>query len=484
VKQLSGTDASFLTLEKGNNYSHVGGLAIYDPSTAPGGKVRFKDILAHFDVRMHRNPFFRRRLVEAPLGIDRPYWVDTADFDVEFHVRHIALPAPGDWRQLMIQVARLHARPLDRSRPLWEIYVIGGLDQIPGLQPGCFALFYKMHHAAVDGMASLHVIGQMHTREPERVKRPAKPQVVLTDRDPGLLEMGARATINSGRRAMALSRLTVDSSLRIARYLGDNTNRDRATPSPREPGTAPKTRFGNRVSPHRVMEGVGLPMDAIRALRARCAGITVNDVFLATAGGALRHYLLSKNELPTEPLFAMMPISLRGEASDGGNSVGVGRTNLHTDIADPLERLQACHDSAARQKGTENLLNRELAAVADLLPGVLIGQLVNLMAPRMNTVVSNVRGPDHTQYLAGAQLQRLYPVSIPTHQIGINHTGVSYANTMWLGVVACRDMLPDPEFYAQCIRDSFNELMRSVGLKAVKGPAFDNSVRTRGTRTS
>jgi WS/DGAT/MGAT family acyltransferase len=226
----------------------------------------------------------------------------------------------------------------------------------------------------------------------------------------------------------------------------------------------------------RVMEGVGLPMDAIKRLRGKLDGITVNDVFLAVASGAMRNYLLSKNELPAEPLFAMMPISLRSEASDGGNNVGVARTNLHTDLEDPLERLHACHDSAAAQKSEDSILNNEIPALTENLPDALTGYLLKLMPPIMNTVVSNVRGPAETQYLAGAELHRLYPVSIPVDRIGINHTGISYHEHMWLGVVACRDMLPDPEFYAQCIRDSFNELLQAAGLKAVKDPAFDNGV--------
>lgn len=481
MQQLSGSDTGFLTLEKGNNYNHVGALAIYDPSTAPDGEVRFKDILAHFDVCMHRNPMFRRRLVEPPLGMDRPYWVDTADFDVEFHVRHISLPTPGDWRQLMIQVARLHARPLDRSRPLWEIYVIGGLDHIPGLPPGCFALFYKMHHAAVDGMASLHVVGQMHTQKPERVKRPSKPQVILTDRDPGILEMTSRAMLNNGRRGIALSRLAMDSSVKTARSLMHKTLSGGDKKPKQDDGPAPKTRFGDKVSPHRVMEGVGLPMDAIKKLRGKLDGITVNDVFLAVASGAMRNYLLSKNELPAEPLVAMMPISLRSEGSAGGNNVGAARTNLHTDIEDPLERLQACHDSASAQKSGDTILNNEIPILAENLPNALMGFLVSHLPATMNTVVSNVRGPAETQYLAGAELHRLYPVSIPADHLGINHTGVSYDKHMWLGVVACRDMLPDPEFYAQCIRDSFNELLQAAGLKAIKEPAFDNGVMQQST---
>ena len=163
MKLLSGTDNLFLHMEQGNQYMHVAGLGIYDPSTAPGGKVRFKQILDFFAKRLDSAKVFRRRLVAAPLGLDRPYWIDEGEIDTEYHVRHIALPQPGDWRQLMIQVARIHSRPLDRSRPLWEAYVIEGLDNIPGIAKGSFALYVKFHHAGVDGEAGAEIIKAIHT---------------------------------------------------------------------------------------------------------------------------------------------------------------------------------------------------------------------------------------------------------------------------------------------------------------------------------
>ena len=136
MRQLSGADSMFLQFERGNNFMHVASLAIYDPSTAPGGGVRFKDVLQHFATRIAQFPQFRRRLVSLPLSLDRPYWVESDSIDVEFHVRHIAVPHPGDWRQLCIQVARIHSRPLDRSKPLWEAYVIEQLNNVPGIPPG------------------------------------------------------------------------------------------------------------------------------------------------------------------------------------------------------------------------------------------------------------------------------------------------------------------------------------------------------------
>ena len=173
MEQLSGLDNASLVSEKGNVFSHVCTLLVYDVTTAPGGKVRYKDILQHFEERMHLHPVFSNRLATVPLGIDRPYWVAGGDIDVEYHIRHIALPQPGDWRQLMIQVARLHSRPLDRNKPLWEVYVIEGLDNIPKLPKGAFAIFFKTgnHRTAitwaagncfaVDGFKTINIRGHL-----------------------------------------------------------------------------------------------------------------------------------------------------------------------------------------------------------------------------------------------------------------------------------------------------------------------------------
>ena len=166
MKQLGVLDTAFVNLETGPTPQHIGGLSIYDPSTAPDGFVRFKQVLASFDQRLSRLPIFRQRLVEVPGGLDRPYWIEDERFNIEYHLRHVALPAPGDWRQLMIQVARLHSRPLDMSRPLWECYVIEGLDNITELPKGLFAVYTKMHHALIDGAGSEAFMSALHDLVP------------------------------------------------------------------------------------------------------------------------------------------------------------------------------------------------------------------------------------------------------------------------------------------------------------------------------
>ncbi len=476
MKQLSGLDNVFLRLERGNQHMHVAGLAIYDPSSAPEGKVRFKDVLRFFESRLDVSPIFRRRLVEVPLSADRPYWVEDAAIDVEFHVRHIALPQPGDWRQLCIQVARIHSRPLDRSKPLWEAYVIEGLDNIAGLPRGSFALYVKFHHCALDGEAGTEIIKAIHSLSPDEATGTGERGHRVGDREPSAVELYSRAVANSLGRVPKFTRLVLESAGRAA-SMGRT-----ALPAGGRPGgpaaelaarmrRAPVTRFSGRVSAHRVVEAVGVGLPAMRAIRAAVEGATINDVFLATVGGALNLYLGSKHELPAQSMTAMVPMTLRGanKGEDAGNQIGLAVMRLHSEIADPLERLRAIRAEAGKVKALSEGLGKDLAKQAfDVLPTLAATALTrNVMIPQMNVVVSNVRGPDVPLYMAGARLVTFAPISIAIDGLGLNVTAFSYHGTMWLCAVACRDMLPDPAFFADCLRSSFQALV-DAGQHAAK----------------
>ena len=220
MKHLSGIDSLFLEMDHGNQLMQVAALGIYDPSTAPGGALRFKSVLDFFETRMKQIKVFRHRLVETPWGLDRPYWVDDDDVDIEYHVRHIALPQPGDWRQLMIQVARLHSRSLDKTKPLWEAYIIEGLDNIPDIAPGSFALYIKFHHAAVDGEAGVEIMHAIHSRTTTSDVDGFEgegPVTIVTDRDPTGVELCARAVARRTRQLLDGSRLVAGFGKRAVR---------------------------------------------------------------------------------------------------------------------------------------------------------------------------------------------------------------------------------------------------------------------------
>ncbi len=472
MEQLSGTDAGFLEQEQGNVFLHVAGLAIYDPSTAPGGKVRFKDILKFFDGRIREDAAkaYRRQLVTVPLSLDRPYWIESTDLDIEFHVRHIALPHPGDWRQLMIQVARIHSRPLDRSRPLWEAYVIEGLDKIPGLPKGSFAIFSKIHHAVIDGQAGAAMLKTMHSPTPairrERKLPPARPE-----RKPQDAELLALAVVNNLSRVKHLAALTLEGAGNAARMALAGVARLRASAAEGAadaPGAGlkrPVTRFNGPVSASRVIEAVDFPVDGLKRIATKVEGATLNDVFLALVGGAMRKYLEDKKELPATSLNAMVPISVR-DSSKGdqpGNQVALTVMDLRTEIADPLERLATVHRGATRAKRTTDAIGKNLIkGFLDESPVVISNWLTrNVVTRMMNMTVSNVRGPDVPLYLAGARLVRNYPVSAIADNLGLNVTAFSYNGVFSICAVADRAMMPDPAFFADCLRESYRELEKA-----------------------
>ncbi|NJD30897.1 MAG: wax ester/triacylglycerol synthase family O-acyltransferase [Gammaproteobacteria bacterium] len=483
MKQLSGMDNMFLHLEHGNQYMHVAGLGIYDPSTAAGGFVRFKDILKFFEARLDSAPVFRRRLVTVPMELDRPYWIEDPDVDVEYHVRHIALPHPGDWRQLCIQVARIHSRPLDRSKPLWEAYVIEGLDNIPGIPRGSFAFYTKFHHAAIDGEGGTEVMAAIHSFSPEEaVPDDTVRRTRVRDREPTQVELYTRALVNSVQRFPRAARFSVQTAKRLAglspNYMAQLKEllQEAGVPSVetvksklRRP---PATRVSGKVSAQRVGELVGVPMAQIRHVRQKIEGATINDVFMATVGGALNKYLGAKGELPDRSMTAQVPMTLRGQDKGGdvGNQVGVAVMPLHSEIADPVERLHAIREGAEKAKALVGLVGKDLTKhVYDLLPAAASELFTRrVMLPTMNIVVSNVRGPDVPMYLAGAQMVAFAPVSIAMDGLGLNVTGFSYHGTLWMCAVACRDMMPDPAFFADCLRSSFADLVAAADARHAK----------------
>ena len=467
MEQLQGMDASFVALETRNSPMHIGSLLIYDPSTAPGGFVRFKDILSFYESRMKLSKTMRQRLVKVPLSIDYPYWIEDPEFDLEYHVRHVALPKPGDWRQLCIQAARIFARPLDLTRPPWEFTVVEGIDNIPGVPKGSFAMVTKVHHAAIDGMSGIDLMEALHTLTPDEPAPPG-PDTWRADTPPnplGLFLKGyANAWLNPIRQ-IDVARKAMPGLFRAVKGIANRDfDLDPAVQTPR-------TRFNTKLSPNRVVEGRAFDLKDIKALRDLSPGAKVNDVFLAIIGGALRQYLEAKNDLPAESMTAMAPISVRseGEKNSMGNQVSAMLVPLGSHIADPVERLRYVHAQTGKSKAmTEAIGARQMTEMSKVSPALFMALgarlytslgIADVMKPVMNTVVTNVPGPPVPIYSAGAKLLHMQGLLCLTDGMGIGHVVQSYCTQATVGFTADRKLMPDPEFYAACIQDSFDALM-------------------------
>jgi diacylglycerol O-acyltransferase / wax synthase len=475
MQQLSGQDASFVYMETPTTPMHIGSVGIYDPSTAPNGFVRFKDILQFIESRLGGAKSFRERLVRVPFDIDHPYWIQDPDFDLEYHVRHIALPAPGDWRQLCIQVARLHSRPMDLTKPLWEFIIVEGLDNIEGLPKGCFALVAKVHHAAIDGMSGVEMSAAVHDLSPDKSNRFPEEEW-KPDTKPGIGDLLISGYFNALRQPQKYLETMARSVPGIARLASELTKGDLSIAGARVP---PKTRFNAKVSSHRVFDGVPFPLDDVRAIKSAVPGATVNDAILAIIGGGLRFYLNDKGELPEANLTAMAPISVRQENEKAalGNLVSAMVVSLGTHIADPLERLAHIHADAVNSKGLTNAVGaRTLTDYSQLIPSGLAGLgarlytrlgVANATAPVFNVVATNVPGSRVPLYFAGAKMVKMYGLGPIFDSMGLINTIYSYVDEIAISFTCDRDMMPDPDAYAAALRQSFRELLAA----AKAGPA-------------
>ncbi len=463
MQQLSGQDAMFLHVELDGLPQHIGGVSIYDQSTAPGGKVRFKQILALLKSRLHLSPIFRRKLLTVPWGLDRPYWIEDPDFDLEYHVRHIALPAPGDWRQLCILNSRLHSQPLVRDKPLWEMYVIEGLNNVEGLPPNCFAVMTKIHHAAMDGASGAQMFGLIHDLSPE--VQEVEPGPLHTERQPNNIELLTRAYVNGLRKPKQVYKLLQQAAPAFRRIRQGKTKQDFKSLEDKQ-----TTRFQGDISPHRVVDSAKFDFQQIRAIKNSQPGTTVNDVMLTIVSGALRQYLASKNELPEQTLVTGCPIDVRSEdeRNAGGNMVGFMNVSLCSDIEDPAERMAAIHQEAVEAKAYAQALGpRIMMDLTDVIPGNVLSLALrgaaatNLTQANVvhNTIVTNVPGAPFQLYFCGARLVDAISFGPLLPNVGLFHIVYSSVmnkqGTISISITADRNMMPDPAFYTQCLLDSF-----------------------------
>jgi diacylglycerol O-acyltransferase len=485
MQQLSGLDTGFLSMETANTTGHVSMVGILDPSSCQPALTL--DALAEVVAsRLHLLPPLRQRLVEVPFGIDRPYWVDDPEFDLDFHLRELALPPPGDDRQLAEQAARIASRPLDRSRPLWELYLIWGVE---GDQA---ALMTKVHHAAVDGMAYQELMTTLLDPTPEPRQVPPAPPW-RPGRVPTEPEMWLRGVAGLGLQPLRLLQLqwralqSLPGGARAAtRAAGrppaggwlpgrgnGSTGRDGDGGALGGGGAllrpAPKTSFNRMITPHRRVAFGKLPLADAKAVK-NAFSVTLNDVVMAMCAAALRRWLQDHKELPADPLIAAVPISVRTKEQQGsfGNRVSSMLAPIPTHLADPVERLRAVHEAMKVAKTQHAAVPAELLqdAAKFAMPALTAGaaraaaqmRIADVVNPPFNLVISNVPGPREPLYVAGARLLSSFPVSAIGDGLGLNMTVQSYLDDLDFGLVACRELVPDLWNLLDYLGDALEEL--------------------------
>jgi len=465
MDRLSGLDASFLYLETPAQLMHVCAVMVLDPATMTSS-YSFAALQDRIGDAVRDVPGFTRKIRGVPLGLDHPVWVRDRNFDIERHVHRLALPTPGGYAELMDLCAHLASLPLDRSRPLWEMWVIEGYRDDHGDEK--VVVFAKMHHATVDGVSGANLISHLCSIEPDAA--PLAPTEQRHPRDPGRGELLGRAVIGTAARPVTLVKVLKPSAELVTKSIG----RARRGTAMAAPFSAPRTSFNGTITSHRSIAMADLDLDEIRRIK-KATGTTVNDVVLAVAGGALRAYLAERDELPASSLLATVPVSVRDSSrrSGGANKVSALFTKLGTDIDDPLERLRMLAERNQHAKEHHNAISADALQdwaefAAPRTFGLAVRTYANLrLAERHpvvhNLVISNVPGPPVPLYFMGARIEALCPLGPVFHGAGLNVTVMSNAGQMHVGAIACRESMPDTDALVRHFPAELERLSEAVG---------------------
>jgi WS/DGAT/MGAT family acyltransferase len=460
MHRLSGLDATFLYFETSRQHMHVTMVAVLDGKGMPGGYSfdKVQDLIAS---RIHLLPPFHRKLMRVPFDLHHPVWVEDPDFDIIHHVRRVSCPAPGGPRELAAICGRITSTPLDRSRPLWEAWVIEGLAD------GKFALLTKVHHCAVDGAAGADLMVHLFSveRDAPHPLPPAPPPEEAIPTEMQLVRDAVTSRLQQPREMVQLARRTVETVADLVKRRREPGSRVGAVPL-----TAPRTRFNGAITAQRSVAFARVPLAPVKTIR-KAFGVTVNDVVLAICSGTLRRYLQRHGELPADPLVAVCPISVRDRKASkrpSANNVSAMFTSLATNLEDPVDRLRAIQSVTKGAKEEHNAVGADMLqnwaefaapTVFSLAARVYARmKLADRHRPVHNLVISNVPGPPFPLYLAGAELVSAYPLGPVFEGAGLNATVVSYQGSLDFGFNASVNSVPDLWELAACVEPAFEEL--------------------------
>lgn len=467
VHELSGTDAGFLYFETPSSHMHVLGTVLVDTTDFPGWG--YPEVVAHLRERVELAPMLSRRLVSATLRLHHPVWVDIPHFDPGEQVQRVACPAPGGMAGLAAVTARFAELQLDRSRPMWEALVVEGLADDRA------AFVFKIHHCATDGVGAARLMAAILDLVPEgrtRAELEQQREVLASaaDPEPSVLDVARHTATGMALWPVKLLKVLPTAVKAVSGVVGQQLG-SHDTSGGVLPLTAPRTPFNGTISPRRKVAYADLALADVKAIKNAVGG-TVNDAVIAVCGGALRAYLDKRGELPSSPLIASCPVSVRSEGDSSGNAVSAMFTSLATDVADPLERLKAVRQANLVGKSTHQAMGEGLVGqVGDLLPPSLTTglartygalRLADFHPVVQNLVISNVPGPPFDIFFAGARVCGLYPLGPVLEGAGLNVTLVSVGDRLDVGLIACAERMPDLDDLAAEFPAAVQELLDAI----------------------
>ncbi len=468
--QVDSEDANFLFLEKLESPTHISLIYLYDQSGLGEDGVRFTHIREHLRNRINSAPVFCQKIARTPADFDYPYWVDDPRFDLDFHLRHLALPKPGDWRQFCIQVSRLHSRPLDMSRPLWELYVIEGLDNVEGLPANSFALYFKVHHCAMDEFTAQELLQSLHASTPNKRQHESSAQHIahLPSTAPAPMEMVVRGLFNNSVRSLRLFLQSASNLRTLSKILTRLSIRAAQRAVEGQDGDRTSARFSAPLGSARVFEGAFYPRRLVDDYASLVPGASVSHVALAICGEAMRLYLEKHGELEDESLTALLEVNVRNAGAHAlvGNRIAINQVDLHASIIYPEGRLQAIYTAHRELHSVENeeLTSFKLRSLYENLPAPLLswlgrnanrqGSLNQRILEGGNLGLAELQGSDSPLYLLGAELRGFTSISPLYSGCGLMFCASTYADQFGLTFTSDRDMMPDPEFMRRCLDEA------------------------------
>ena len=468
MRQMSGLDNLFFDLESAGSPMILSTLDIYDASTVNQGKVGFKDVIKVFESRFDRLTMLRQKLKRVPLGVDYPYWVDDKNFDLQNHFHKLTLPKPGSWGQLMTFVSSMQNKPFNEDMPLWEAYVVEGLNGVDGLARASFGLFIRMHHSFADGSVTMALRQTIHD-DSSTAEITADAKVSPPGESPGSFNLLAKAYrngwLNSFKTGKALFNMLPFVGRLAVQGVKDFSNSDLALLAPAGPPDSllnPK-----KMTKERILDMRRFEYARVRSIRSLVEGSTFNDVAAAIMAGALNRYLRKRKETPKQGMTSMMSINLRREGdADGGNIVSQMTIPIYVDIDDPVERLRLIRKASAKLKKEDIIgVQRGMAEMLMAMPAIPLSPMLRIAGKVMgkfgiaqaSTALSNVPSFMDARYLAGAKLTYLMGYGMLMPSVGLGNSVTIYDGWVMFGAVSCPEVMQSLDQYMQCVEESFDE---------------------------
>ena len=469
IQQVSGSDATFLYAESPTSPMHIATLTIVE------GSLEFDDFKKIVASKLHLIPKFRKRLLNVPMNLDYPYWVDDPNFDIDLHINRLKLPDPSNWKTLREMTSSIFSSPLDLRRPLWSIHFIEGLDEVSQVPKGSVAIVSKVHHVMIDGSSGVGIMGILFDKsETDKDKEIPKPKPFEPDELPDELSLLLKSSQSFFKDPLKIPKLIGETAFTFLK--GNVSSQFSVKKTKKSSFSTPNTIFNNSVSPKRTWGTAILSFDRINTLR-KIMNVSINDVILAICAGGIRRYLSEKEKLPVQPLVANVPISIRvkGEKQEMNNQISNMLVRIATHIKDPIERLEYIQEQTNRGKTRHKAVGaKALSKMADAVPFGLANLAAGLYSkynikefhrPPFNVTITNVPGPQMPLYLRGHKILSIFGLTPVLDGFGLIIAAFSYNGLVSLTTTSDAKTMPDADLFSRYIRESANELEEIILAK-------------------